>query len=79
EPNPFKAETNVTFSVPTATQVTFRVYDVTGKVLMNRNINANKGENVITLNKTDINASGVVYYQIESGDFTATKKMVIIE
>ena len=29
--------------------------------------------------KTDINASGVVYYQIESGDFTATKKMVIIE
>ena len=79
EPNPFKAETVVRFSVPEASQVSFRVYDVTGKVLMNRFINAAKGDNAITLRKSDINASGIVYYQIESGDFTATKKMVIIE
>lgn len=79
EPNPFKAETVVRFSVPEATQVSFRVYDVTGKVLMNRFINAAKGDNAITLRKADLNASGIVYYQIESGDFTATKKMVIIE
>ena len=78
-PNPFKAETTVSFSVPEASQVKFRVYDVTGKVLMAQNINAAKGENVITLRKSDINASGVVYYQLESGNFTATKKMVIIE
>ena len=79
EPNPFKAETVVRFSAPEASSVNFRVYDVTGKVLMNRVINAAKGENAITLRKADLNASGVVYYQLESGDFTATKKMVIIE
>jgi ABC-type glycerol-3-phosphate transport system substrate-binding protein len=27
----------------------------------------------------NINATGVLYYTLESGDFTATKKMIIIE
>jgi hypothetical protein len=79
EPNPFKVETNITFSLPEAGQARFKVVDVTGKVLVNRVISAAKGENVITLRRADVAAAGVVYYQIESGDFTATKKMVILE
>jgi hypothetical protein len=55
------------------------VVDVTGRVLVNQVISAAKGENVITLKRADLAATGVVYYHIESGDFTATKKMVIIE
>jgi hypothetical protein len=27
----------------------------------------------------DLNVAGILYYTLESGDFTATKKMVIIE
>ncbi|HMP30500.1 MAG TPA: T9SS type A sorting domain-containing protein, partial [Saprospiraceae bacterium] len=79
EPNPFKAETNIKFTMPEAGEAKFRVVDVTGRVLVNQVIKAAKGENVITLKRADIAATGVVYYQIESGQFTATKKMVIIE
>jgi len=79
EPNPFKAETNIKFTMPEAGEAKFRVVDVTGRVLVSQVISAAKGENVITLKRADLAATGVVYYQIESGDFTATKKMVIIE
>ncbi|HPN70962.1 MAG TPA: T9SS type A sorting domain-containing protein, partial [Saprospiraceae bacterium] len=78
-PNPFKAETNVKFSVSEASQVRFRVYDVTGKVLMNQTINAVQGENNITLRKSDLAANGILYYQLESNGEIATRKMVIIE
>ena len=79
EPNPFKTETSVRFFTPNAGKATFKVYDVTGKVLMNRNIDAAKGENVITLKRSDIQASGVVYYQIKCNNFTASKKMILID
>ena len=78
-PNPFKAETNINFSVPEASNVTFKVFDVTGKLLMNRVISASKGENMITLRRSDLGANGVLYYQLESGDQIQTRKMVIIE
>ena len=39
----------------------------------------NAGYNEITLRKSDLGTTGVLYYQLESGDNTATKKMVIIE
>lgn len=78
-PNPFKAETNINFSVPEASNVRFKVFDVTGKVLMNKNISASKGENMITLRRSDLGANGVLYYQLESGDQVETRKMVIIE
>ena len=62
-----------------AGQATFTLYDVTGKVLVVRNETAQKGLNTVEFTSNEIKASGIVYYQIESGDFTATKKMIIIE
>jgi len=38
-----------------------------------------KGYNQIDLMRTDVNASGVVYYQLTSGEYSATKKMIIVE
>jgi len=35
--------------------------------------------NTISIEKSDINTVGVLYYTIESGDFSETKKMIIIE
>jgi hypothetical protein len=37
------------------------------------------GANQITLTKGDLNASGVMYYRLETADFSATKKMIVIE
>ena len=79
EPNPFRDFTTVSYVMPEAAEVKFTVFDMTGKVLMVRKANAAKGVNTINFNREELGASGVLIYQIESGDFTASKKMIIIE
>jgi len=67
------------FEMPQASDATLSVLDVTGKVITTINGNYAKGYNEIELSKSDLGAAGVYYYQLDSGDFTATKKMIIIE
>jgi len=80
EPNPFNGVTQVGFRLPSASAATISVYDVTGKVIKRVTQDYEKGYNVIELNRSDLGAAvGVLYYQLESGDFTETKKMIVIE
>ena len=79
EPNPFSATTVIGFQMAESTDATMTVYDVTGKVISVINGSYSKGYNEIELSKSDLGVSGVLYYQLDSGDFTATKKMIIIE
>ena len=79
EPNPFKGMTTVSFEMPVASTATLSVHDVTGKVVTVRNINAIKGLNSEIFTKDQLGVSGVLYYTLVSGDFTATKKMIIVE
>jgi hypothetical protein len=79
EPNPFKGQTKVSFFMPKANNATLTVYDVTGRVINIRNIDAVQGVNTEVYNREQLGTSGMLYYKLESGDFTATKKMIIIE
>ena len=38
-----------------------------------------KGENEFTISTDDINATGVIYYHFETADFSATKKMILLD
>ena len=58
---------------------TVTIYDVTGKTLKVIKQSFNKGYNTIELNKNELGSVGVLYYKLEAGDFTATRKMVVIE
>jgi hypothetical protein len=79
EPNPFRDQTVVNFTLPEAGQATLTVFDVTGKVLNVTKVDGVKGMNSVVYTKDDFGTSGVMYYQLESGDYTATKKMILIE
>ncbi|MCC7445734.1 MAG: T9SS type A sorting domain-containing protein, partial [Saprospiraceae bacterium] len=79
EPNPFKGQTTVSFMMPDAGAATLSVYDMTGKLVVTRSISAVKGLNSEVFTKDQLGVSGVMYYTLESGDFTATKKMIIVE
>ncbi|MFZ1704185.1 MAG: T9SS type A sorting domain-containing protein, partial [Saprospiraceae bacterium] len=79
EPNPFKATTSVNFFMPMADKAVLTVYDVTGRVINVRNINAVQGMNTEVYTREQLATSGMMYYKLESGDFTTTKKMIIIE
>ncbi|WP_235296354.1 T9SS type A sorting domain-containing protein [Portibacter marinus] len=77
EPNPFKQLTNISFNLPEAGNASLRVYDVTGKTLYSQSGTYAKGLNTIQVK--NLGSTGVMYYQIESGEYTATKKMIVIE
>ncbi len=79
EPNPFDNTTAIGFVLPSAGNATLSVYDVTGRLVMNVNTPGVKGLNTINVTKAELGTTGVLYYTLESGDFTATKKMIIIE
>jgi hypothetical protein len=79
QPNPFKGETVIGFNLPEAAQATITISDVTGKVLKLYRHDGSKGYNHITVKSSELAATGVVSYTVETGDYTATKKMVIIK
>jgi TonB family protein len=79
EPNPFDDNTTIGFSLKEAAQVTLTIYDVTGKVIKKVEDKYSQGYNEIELSRADFNTHGVHYYQLDSGNLTATKKMVALD
>jgi hypothetical protein len=78
EPNPFAEKTVVGFNLPEAGEYTLTVYDVTGRVINTVKGQGQKGYNKEVLNSTELSA-GVMYYQLDSNNFTATKKMIVVK
>jgi hypothetical protein len=78
-PNPFNGETVVAFTLPEAMSAEITVFDVTGKVVFNTEGDFAAGYNQVTLNAKDMSATGVLYYRLDADNFTATKKMVLID
>jgi subtilisin-like proprotein convertase family protein len=79
QPNPWGTETLIGFNLPESMKAKVSVYDVTGKVIKVVERTFNKGYNSVTLNKGELPATGVMYYQLDAADFSAAKKMIILE
>jgi len=75
-PNPFVQQTNILFELPEALLGTIMIHDNTGKVIQSHTTNYEKGTNFFTFNQNNL-ASGVYYYTIKAGTFSATKKMIL--
>jgi len=78
-PNPFNPTTQITYSVPKATDVTIKIYDVLGReiaLLVNERKQA--GEYTVGWNAAGV-PSGVYFYRIVAGEFVETKKMLVIK
>ncbi|MFK8006772.1 MAG: HYR domain-containing protein [Saprospiraceae bacterium] len=78
-PNPFREETTIGFNLPESGAITLRITDVAGRTLKLINMDAVKGMNSVILNRDEFDATGVLYYQLESADNTATMKMIIVD
>lgn len=79
EPNPFDNKTSILFNLPESGAATISIHDITGKLLKLDTKLYNKGLNAYEVNSSDIKATGILYYQVESGNFSATKKMILID
>ncbi len=78
-PNPFNPSTTISFSLPKASVVNLKVYDLLGREvaeLMNGRLNA--GEHSVNFDASGL-SSGVYLYRIEAGGFSSFKRMVLIK
>lgn len=78
-PNPFNPVTKIRFALPKSSFAKLVVYDMLGReleTLVNEQLSTGTYE-------ADWNAaqftSGVYYYKLSAGDFTETKKMILIK
>ncbi len=77
-PNPFTDATSIGFYLPSATRAVLTVRDVKGALIYKVEGNYTKGNNQVILKQEQLRASGVMYYTLETSDFTATKKLVLM-
>jgi len=78
-PNPFNPSTKIRFNVPFESQVTLDVFNITGqKVVSLINGKLSAGYHEIIFNASDL-LSGVYFYQLKAGEFTETKKMMLVK
>lgn len=78
-PNPFNPRTNIRFEIPRAALVILKVYNSLGEeitTLTNEELRAGVYE--VQFDATNL-PSGMYYYRIAAGNYTQTKKMVLVK
>jgi plastocyanin len=78
-PNPFNPATTINFSIPGNSFVSLNIYDTKGSLVANLvNENMNAGEYKFDFNAVNL-ASGIYLYRISAGQFTETKRMILLK
>ena len=86
-PNPFNPVTKIKFDLAPRTpyplsrgeMVTLKVYDILGKEIQTLvNEQLQPGSYEVTFDGSNL-PSGIYFYQLKTGDFTATKKLVLLK
>lgn len=78
-PNPFNPTTTISYSIKSAGLVALKVYDLMGRevaALVNEVREA--GSYSVTFNATNL-PSGIYFYTLTSGNFTSTKKLILLK
>jgi len=78
-PNPFESKTVIRFDLPKAGQATLTIFDGAGKVIKEIDGDYSRGENFVEVRRSDLMGSGLLYYRLESGEYSAVKKMILME
>ncbi len=78
-PNPFNPTTEIRFGIPVSGFVTLKVYDVLGRQVATL-VNERKTPGVyeVTFDGSSL-ASGLYFYQVRSGKYVSTKRMMLIK
>lgn len=79
QPNPFSAETTISFRLPESGRATLRVYTAEGRLVKTVVGDFAEGNNAINFRKDDLGTSGVFYYELETSRHSDRKKMILID
>jgi hypothetical protein len=77
-PNPFSDQTTIGFNLPEDSDVNLKIFDVSGRLILEKKGRYNKGFNKIDLSTLELTA-GMLYYQLETETHSSTRKMIVIK
>ncbi|MFQ5869039.1 MAG: T9SS type A sorting domain-containing protein, partial [Candidatus Zixiibacteriota bacterium] len=78
-PNPFNASTVIEYQLPQATAVRLEVYNLLGeKVAALVNDVEEAGYKSVTWDASEV-SSGLYFYKLTAGDFTQTRRMMLVK
>jgi len=80
-PNPFNPETEIRWQLAIGGHVTLKIYDVLGNevaTLVNEYKSKGVHQSLFSTKNNDV-VSGIYFYQLQSGDFIQTKKMIFLK
>jgi hypothetical protein len=66
-PNPFNGRMNVPLSIERSGVISLKMYDVSGRVVLNHSSLLNAGNNVMTIDANNL-GSGMYFIEVENGD-----------
>ena len=78
-PNPFNPATSITYSLGEPGLVSLKIFDILGKEISSLvNEKQNAGSHVVEFKGEGL-PSGIYFYSLESGKFSATKRMILLK
>jgi hypothetical protein len=83
-PNPFNPSTTIKYSVKEGAHVSLKIYNVAGQLVMTL-VNEEKNPGMYTVQWNGVNnggipvASGVYFYSMVAGDFSQTRKLILLK
>lgn len=78
-PNPFNPTTVISYQLSAAGHVTLRIYDVLGREVTTLvDARQSPGSHMVTFDASKL-PSGVYFYRLSAGAYTATKKMLMLK
>lgn len=78
-PNPFNPSTMINYSIPKQGMVTLKVYDMLGREVQTLVSEVKPaGSYTVELNAAEL-SSGPYFYKIQSGEYTNTKRMLLLK
>lgn len=78
-PNPFNPSTQILYSLPSASDVSLRVFNILGvEIATLVDGKAASGKNTATWNADGL-PGGIYFYRLVAGDFSETRKMVLLK
>jgi len=78
-PNPFNPSTTINFALPKVSNVKLTIYNALGKEVATLVNGTMEAGNHSTVWNASNNASGMYFFKLEAGNFTSTKKMMLIK
>lgn len=78
-PNPFNNKTDINFTITKEGVVSLHIYDDLGRLVYFKNKAAAKGKNTFTIDREELNETGVYYYSVSYKGQVLTKPMILLE